>query len=134
MPRGTFDIKATVRRAPFIKGARRLPFEQLKKAILAAQYELSLVICGDALSRSINKKYRGKTYAANVLSFPLSPLEGEMFLNLRAAEREAAKYGVSLKRRLALLYVHALFHLKEMEHGDRMEREEQKTLKAFNLD
>ena len=116
-----------------MKGARRLPFAELKAAALGQQYELSLVICGDTLSRSLNKKYRGKTYAANVLSFPLSRTEGEIFLNLRVAEREARKYGISLRERLALLFVHGLFHLKGLTHGPAMERAEQKLLKAFDL-
>lgn len=128
------DIKTTVRRAPFVlNGARRLPFEKMLAITLGNNYELSLVICGDALARSINKKYRGKTYAANVLSFPLSKGEGEIFLNVRCAEREAKKYGVSKQNRLALLFVHGLFHLKGMKHGEKMEREEQKILKKFGF-
>jgi probable rRNA maturation factor len=111
----------------------RLPYEALSKRVLGARYELSLVVCGDKLARNVNKKYRGKTYAANVLSFPLSKSEGEIFLNSRAAQREAKKYGVSLSARMALLFVHGLFHLKGLAHGDRMESEERKVLKAFGL-
>ena len=127
------DITSTLRSAPFSKGAGRIPFERMTHAILGPRYELSLVICGDKLARSVNKKYRGKTYAANVLSFPLSKTEGELFLNARCAAREAKKYGVSARARLALLFVHGLYHLKGRRHGRTMEREERNTLGHFRI-
>jgi len=123
------DIRTTVKST-----IPKLPFERLAETVLGHNYELSIVVCGDKLARKVNKKYRNKTYAANVLSFPLSKTEGEIFLNVRTAEREAKKYGVTLKQRLALLYVHGLFHLKGLEHGDQMEMEEQKILKNYQLD
>ena len=100
---------------------------------MSPRYELSLVLCGDKLARSINTKYRKKTYAANVLSFPLNKNEGEIFLNIRAGEREARAYGVSVPARLALLFVHGLFHLKGLKHGNKMETEERKILKNFGF-
>lgn len=101
---------------------------------LGPKYELSLVICGDQLARAMNKEYRDKTYAANVLSFPYSRSEGEIFLNVRQAAREAKRYGVSLQARTALLFVHGLFHLKGLRHGRTMEREERRLLRAFRLE
>ena len=124
----TTDIKITLR-GPW----PRLPFEKMKCAALGGRYELSLVICGDSLARRLNKKHRRKTYAANVLSFPLSRTEGEMFLNARASAREAHTYGVSVGARLALLFVHGLLHLKGLPHGRTMEREEARILHAFDL-
>ena len=103
----------------------------MKKHVLGDSYELSLVICGDTLARAMNRKYRKKGYAANVLSFPLSKKEGEIFLNVRAAEREASKYGVSASDRAALLFVHGLFHLKGLKHGTQMEAAERRVLKRF---
>lgn len=105
----------------------------MARAVLGAKYQLSLVVCGDTLARSINIKYRKKDYSPNVLSFPLDKNEGEIFLNIRKAEREAKEYGVPLRERLALLYVHGLFHLKGLDHGDKMERAEQTALKRFRL-
>ncbi len=79
----------------------------------------------------MNRTYRKKTYAANVLSFPLSSTEGEIFLNVQAARREAQEYGVSLRERLTLLFVHACLHLKDMRHGEAMEKKERQLLKKF---
>ena len=122
------DIRTTIRgQTP------RLRFERIARSILGARYELSLVICGDTLAYTINKKYRKKTYSPNVLSFPLSASEGEIFLNVRKAEREARALGTTTQKRVALLYVHGLYHLKGLVHGDPMESLEQKTLRSFSL-
>ena len=132
----TTDITTTLRAAPFLLGKKgaALPFERMKRLALGNAYQLSLVICGDDLAQRLNKKHRRKTYAANVLSFPLSSTEGEIFLNARASAREARKYGVSERARFALLFVHGLLHLKGYHHGRTMEGEERKILRAFDLE
>ena len=109
----------------------RIPFARIGKHILGSRYELSLVLCGDALAKKMNARYRNKTYKANVLSFPLSKTEGEIFLNVRAGAREAKRYGVSLRARLTLLFAHACLHLKGMKHGKRMEQAEEAAVKRF---
>ena len=111
----------------------RFAFAEMAEAVLGKQYQLSLVLCGDKLAQRLNKEHRNKTYYPNVLSFPIFPGEGEIFLNIRKAEREARQFGVSATQRIALLYVHGLFHLKGLDHSDRMEAEEQKILRRFNL-
>ncbi len=127
------DIRTTLRRAPFFKGAGRIPYEKLAHAVLGKGYELSLVVCGDTLARRMNQKYRKKNYKPNVLSFPLSKGEGEIFLNVRKAAREAREYKVSLRDRTALLFVHGCFHLKGLSHGRIMEGQEQRILRAFDF-
>lgn len=124
----SIDIRKTIR-GP----VPRLPFERIARDVLGKHYELSLVICGDRLAQRINKEHREKDYYPNVLSFELGAQEGEIFLNLRKAEREAREFGVAPLKRLALLFVHGLFHLKGMAHGDPMERAEQKVLKKYGL-
>lgn len=111
----------------------RIAFEEIARDILGPKYELSLVICGDELARRMNKEYRGKAYRPNVLSFPISKAEGEIFLNIRCAARESKKYSIMLRKRLALLFVHGCFHLKGLDHGAKMEREEQRILQRFRL-
>ena len=111
----------------------RLPFEKIAKEILGDAYELSLVVCGDSLALRMNKEYRKKAYKPNVLSFPLSKYEGEIFLNVQCGIREAKKYGTIPQKRLALLFVHGCFHLKGLKHGAKMETAEQTILKRFKL-
>lgn len=101
----------------------RIPFEKIKDKVLGKRYELSLVFCGDALSRKLNRTYRKKDYPTNVLSFPISKTEGEIFIN------QSRTKGFSV----AHLFIHGLLHLKGMQHGDRMEAREKTLLKAFGL-
>jgi probable rRNA maturation factor len=121
------DIRTTLKR-PATPG---VSFEKIARAALGPKYELSLVICGDDLARRMNREYRKKSYKPNVLSFPLSTTEGEIFLNVRKAEREARQFGVSVRERTALLFVHGCFHLKGLDHGAKMESAERKLLKRF---
>jgi probable rRNA maturation factor len=123
-----FDTRKTIRGS-----VPRIPFEEMAQYVLGTRYELSLVICGDDLAQRMNATYRKKTYKPNVLSFPLEKDAGEIFLNVRCAAREAKKYGVSLRDRIALLYVHGLWHLKGFDHSDKMEQLESATLKRFGF-
>lgn len=123
-----FQIKNTT------KGSLpRLPFVSLKDAVLGTKYELSLVIAGDALSRKLNLQFRGKDKPANVLSFPLSKNEGEIFINLKRAKIEAPDFDETYTKFVAHLFIHGLFHLKGYAHGSRMELEEKKVMKKFKL-
>ena len=122
------DIKTTIR-GP----VPRIPFEDIARAVLGANYSLSLVLCGDRLAQRMNKEYRNKTYYPNVLSFPLDKNDGEIFLNIRKAAREARQMDTTAAKRTALLYVHGLFHLKGLDHSDKMEAEEQRVLRRFKL-
>lgn len=129
MPRlATIDIKKTIRGT-----VPRIPFERMASDILGNDYELSVVVCGDMLARKMNRAYRKKTYSPNVLSFPLGKYEGEIFLNIRKAEREARSMGIPARERTALLFVHGCFHLKGLRHGRTMERNEDGILRRFGL-
>ncbi|HUO50296.1 MAG TPA: rRNA maturation RNase YbeY [Candidatus Paceibacterota bacterium] len=127
------SVKKTIRGS-----VPRIPFEAIAREILGAHYELSLVICGDTLAQRMNAEYRKKTYRPNVLSFPIDTKEGEIFLNVPCAHREAKKYGTTLEKRLALLFVHGCFHLKGLDHQNekdtkKMEAQEQKILTRFHF-
>lgn len=122
------DIKRTV------KASVRLPFEDMARALLPKNYQLSLVICADTLAGRMNKEYRKKTYKPNVLSFPLSDTEGEIFLNIRKAEREARRMGIPAKWRIAHLFIHACAHLRGHDHSDKMDELETRVLKRFGFD
>ncbi len=109
------DIRVTTAHAP------RVPFERITSAILGTSYALSLVVCGDTLARRVNTLYRKKTYSPNVLSFPLSNREGEIFLNIRKAAREASSLKKAEVEWCTYLFIHACLHLKGHDHGSRMD-------------
>lgn len=110
-----------------------LPYLQLKEKVLGKKYSLSLVIVGDARSRTLNSTYRKKIYTPNVLSFPLTNTHGEIFLNLKQAKREHHLRGESYDYFVALLFIHSMFHLIGYQHGSTMEGIEQKLLTSFKI-
>jgi len=112
----SLDIRRTV------KGAPSAPFARIADGILGRRYQLSLVLCGDTLAQRMNAQHRQKTYKPNVLSFPLSKTEGEIFLNLAKAGREARAEGVTRLERITYLFIHACLHLKGLPHGRRMDK------------
>lgn len=122
------DIRHTVK-----SGVPSLPFEHMAQRILGKDYSLSIVICGDSLSKRINHINRHKDYIPNVLSLPIDKKEGEIFLNVRKAEREARVAGVSVREQTAFLFIHGLLHLAGYQHGRTMEDAEQKYLRVFAI-
>jgi len=110
-----------------------LPFLRLKEEVLGQAYDLSLVVIGDQRSRTLNETYRKKTYTPNVLSFPIGPNVGEIFLNMKQAKRESIERDETITRFTALLVVHGLLHLKGMRHGSTMEKEEERILLKYRI-
>ena len=116
------------------KGALpRAPFDDIKRAILGARYELSYGAVSAAEARALNKKYRKKSYVPDVLAFPFSASEGEIVLNTQALAREAKIRSVSVSAYTAYIFIHACLHLKGFGHGAEMTTQEAKYLKKFNL-
>ena len=110
---------------------KKIDFENIKNEVLGENYELSLLFCGDKLSRVLNKKYRKKTYIPNTLSFPYSKNEGEIIINPRKAKKEAKEFGHSADEHILFLFVHSLLHLKGMSHSEKMEKLEEKLFEKY---
>ena len=108
-----------------------LPFSDMKNAVLGKKYALSLVIVSPAEIKKLNATYRGKNTPTDILSFPLSKNEGEMFICISETKKEAMKFERAFPNFLAFLFIHGLVHLKGFDHGSRMESEEEKFRKKF---
>ncbi len=107
-------------------------YTQAAKLILGTTYEVSLVFVGNAKSHAINRTYRGKDKATNVLAFPLSDTNGEIVIALPYARREAKDFGSTPDEHILYLFIHGCCHLKGLDHGEEMEELEQKTLKKLS--
>ena len=90
---------------------------------------------GAAESRRLNRRFRGKDYATNVLSFPYSakPLEGDLVICAQVVAREAREQGKTLRAHHAHMLVHGLLHLAGLDHerareAARMEGRERRIL------
>ena len=103
----------------------------IKDAVLGKKYELSLVVVGDKKIQTLNKEFRKKDYATDVLSFPLSKTSGEIFLNLKVATKKSVKFVMTTTKYFYYVLIHSMLHLKGYEHGTKMEKEEQKYINKF---
>lgn len=108
-----------------------LPFLTIKEKILGKGYSLTVIFCSPEESRMRNKEYRDKDYPTNILSFPLDDKEGEIYISLSTARRDAKKFEMSYHKFLHLLFIHGALHLKGHDHGSTMEQLEEKYLQAF---
>lgn len=110
-----------------------LPFTSIKEKVLGKKYELSLVFIGDTTSAKLNKKYRNKEGPTNILSFPYTENNGEIFIDLRLVKKQAPNFNKSYKNFLGLLLIHGMLHLKGYDHGEDMEKLENKFSKLFKF-
>jgi probable rRNA maturation factor len=123
-----FAINSTVKKYP-----KKYPYESIKRRIVGAKYTLSLTFIGKTRAISLNKQYRNKTYIPNVLSFPLDEANGEIFICPAVSQTEAKTFNLSQNGYVAFLFIHGLLHLKGHDHGDNMDKLEQKYIKMFKI-
>ncbi len=109
----------------------RVPFLDIKEKVLGKSYQLSISFVDEKTARSLNKKYRNKTYIPNTLSFSLTEKSGEIFLCENAMKKEYKKFEMTYKKYLVFLILHSMLHLKGFVHGSTMEAMEQKYLALF---
>lgn len=112
-------------------GIPTLPFVAVKDAILGKKYDLSLTFPTLEVSRELHVTWKNKENPVDVLAFPLDEHEGEIIITLAMARKEASKFGHTYLQHVLFLFIHACLHLKGFEHGDIMEKHEQKYLKKF---
>jgi probable rRNA maturation factor len=103
--------------------ARDLPTRaQIRRWIKAASQcdvNVTLRIVDEPEARELNRNYRGKDYAANVLTFvydDAEPLSGDIVICAPVVEREAAAQRKDLLAHYAHLAIHAALHLQGHEH------------------
>ncbi len=114
--------------------------------------EVSVLVVDNDTIRELNRDYRNKDSATDVLSFPMEedmednrepdviggPTErmlGDIVISIEKAVEQAAEYGHSIERELAFLTVHGLLHLLGHEHeadaaGEKIMRAEEKRILA----
>lgn len=81
--------------------------------------EMAVRVVGEAEARALNRDYRGKDYATNVLTFDYTqaPLvTADLVLCGPVVAREAAVQGKSLQAHYAHLLVHASLHAQGYDH------------------
>lgn len=96
-------------------------FLAIKNAALGTSYALNLIFTDSKRIEKLNTIYRGKECPTDILSFPLSEDEGEIYISEKEARAEAVKFGREYDNFIAFLFIHGCTHLKGHDHGDIME-------------
>ena len=139
----TGKLRVTVQRATRL---RKLPadadFTRWVRAVLKGRgaAELVIRIVDAAESRRLNRRWRGKDRATNVLSFsaglptgvPL-PLLGDLVMCAPLVVREAAEQGKSPAAHWAHLTVHGSLHLLGYDHENEAQAAVMESLEAAIL-
>lgn len=107
--------------------------------------EVSIRIVSEQEGRDLNRHYRHKDYATNVLSFPADlpsdagvSLLGDIAVCAPVVLREAREQGKPVRAHYAHLTVHGMLHLLGMDHqtdddAERMEALETRILAALGI-
>jgi len=107
----------------YASAARRVPtraqFRRWIKIALRQEASITLRIVDELEGRALNRKFRGKDYPTNVLTFvydDTNPISGDVVICAPVVEREAAAQHKDLVTHYAHLTLHAALHLQGHEH------------------
>lgn len=107
--------------------------------------EMSIRVVDTEEGQALNRDYRQRDYATNVLSFPAElppgvplPLLGDLVLCAPIIAREAAEQDKPLKHHYAHMVVHGVLHLLGFDHiedpdAEHMEALEREVLAALGV-
>ena len=105
-----------------------LPRPEIRRWVKAAQFapaELVIRFVDDSEGRTLNRDYRGKDYATNVLTFAYDEAEVIMDTDIVRADivlcvdvllREAQQQAISVVQHAAHLIVHGVLHAQGYDH------------------
>lgn len=102
----------------------RAQFRKWALAALEEDAEVALRLVDENEGRELNRDYRGKDYATNVLTFPLADepwLMGDIVLCPAVVEKEALEQDKPLEAHYAHLTVHGMLHLQGYDHEEEQE-------------
>lgn len=104
--------------------------------------EINVVLTNDARIREINREYRKKDKATDVLSFPqftprevrgakkpadlFNPYLGDLVISTETTLKQAKRFGVTPREELVRLVVHGVLHLCGYDHEKVPAREAQR--------
>jgi probable rRNA maturation factor len=106
-------------------------FLQRAKAAVGLDGEVEVLLASDRTLRRLNRTFRGKDKATDVLSFPAADFveghAGDLAISLDTAKKQATEQGHTLRDEVRVLLLHGLLHLSGMDHetdgGEMAERE-----------
>jgi len=89
------------------------------QAAVGLRGEVSVLLTTDDGIRGLNRRFRKKNKATDVLSFPVEAgfgMAGDLAISVETAARQAAEQGHKLSVELRVLMLHGLLHLAGLDH------------------
>lgn len=110
----------------------------LQEEEIPEEAEVDLLFVDNEAIQEMNREYRNKDSATDVLSFPMYEADeaideeeeilfGDIVISLERAQEQCQEYGHSLEREVMYLLVHGLLHLAGYDH---IEDEDKKQMRA----
>ncbi len=95
--------------------------------------DLSIALVGSERMRELNKKYRGKNLATDVLSFQYGD-SGEVAICLPQVKKNARRFKFTFKKELARVLIHGILHLLGYNHeGSKKTAKEMEKKQNYDL-
>jgi probable rRNA maturation factor len=96
-------------------------FLALAQKAVRLKGQVTVLLTTDAAIRRLNKQFRGKNEATDVLSFPASgrgaeAIAGDLAISVTTALGQAVEQGHSLSTEIKVLVLHGLLHLAGFDH------------------
>jgi probable rRNA maturation factor len=94
---------------------------RVAQTMVGLRGEVDVLLSDDRRLRQLNREWRGKNKATDVLSFP-APSEmagvhaGDLAISLDTAQKQALEQGHTLRDEVRVLLLHGLLHLAGMDH------------------
>lgn len=141
-------VQARGQRGQRLMAKVRRDAQKYLETLKVSDVELSVALVGDAAIRRLNREWREKDKATDVLSFPAGDLPkgvpgprplGDVVISLDTATRMAKRHGVTMRDEVALYLAHGLLHLLGHDHelgeaqARKMARLEAKLLASVGL-
>lgn len=103
--------------------------------------QVTVLLTTDLTIRDLNRRFRGKDAATDVLSFPAANLlqnqeKGDLAISVETARRQAIEQGHTLAIELRVLILHGLLHLAGYDHetdAGKMQRRERQLRAKLGL-
>ena len=109
---------------------------------LSDDYEISVTLVDNKTIKKMNKEYRFKDYATDVITFENEIVGyyedsvdlGDIFISVDKALEQAKEYNHSIKRELAFLFVHGMLHTLGYDHQNKEDEQIMMKLQEVILD
>jgi probable rRNA maturation factor len=127
-----------------ISGVSKLPLERFiarARRATGLRGSVNVLVTSNAEMKSLNRRFRGKDKATDVLSFPAAhdvnkDFAGDIAISAEIATQNARALGHSPSVEVKILTLHGILHLCGYDHerdGGEMGRREQKLRRELNL-